>query len=1232
MAQDNIFYCDEIKSNLNHSNLMDLLQTKVVNTVENSPEPLNTTGFSRLSSKREELCRSISKNFKKVKTVRDVRNEYEKYIYETLKLDIENQTQILYANIKNNAFKHDTTIKLAKNILDSDSPICNTAWDMITNLNPNNFKYGKQFVIYNGKEIRIRGSLGGNKKIVYNYDLDMKKTKKICKRSKLSKKSLFSNSLYVQFKPGPLSKKKTLDISYQKFNIGHTEIINLPKIGLEVRPLYGATFEPQISNYLHEMREENGIITEKWAEFATSSLGNIINNKPVQCVSKKSVFMTKYNNNQNYLLMREFDEKNNNSPNNVVDIIGDNETIVKTVKLVLEEMVESVVISYIQDSLYCEEENLFIEDKIKKVNTNKDKSKRNMELERLDVTIIRLAENSSKNDQVKTCENSYCQLGCVCSSLQSGFIIKGHCGRLDCMFNCKCNFSNLNNSTIEIKTSKVVDGFMDLKNSLHSNLTKEEQKFHHTVLVTDDKSVLLKTDNEKCQKNLLEQKRKELQIRLPYTSFSNIQCLCMVHSLYKCFCKNRFIENCNMDKSSLNENGILRNKNLEKSQLLDITSKSEIPITVCKSIIDPNKSISQTLCTIDKNVLNKIAIISGQESLSADTKSYCARTKVYIRKELTKKFYEDRNKNILDMEKHDIQLHDRLIELINKNTSKTLSNENLKSSELNINLVSNNTPVQVEIAPKLNSNYKIAFEKSYFSLYNQSNLKTLLEVHYKQYKDSLKHGTYQNNLKPPVKGKFGLYPWEIILSRYKEKKNYFFVTKENPFRMFLTVNINNYLINKCIDVNDIRISDINKYPSTIRRLLTDEIELKDYFCILYGLPDCWEVIGCVSKLNDSQKNNDNESDEEDNFTDKFSTNSLKSSYSDPTECIMSNDAKNMFDDYDSNKFSKWFVMELEDDINEIKFFNKNCFVTGESILKCIDIARKLDKVVRMSVKMKSQDFKSLFSIYATPNPDIICLLIGPYFKTERLDVEIETKNHSITKKVKGMWLLNENGCDEKILKDPLAFLKKHNIECVMSESEHLGVVMKNDTSESESDDSKLEQTPPAEKKVRPIIIRKHNTFFIKGAKTKFFKPISNVNKTHISTEPSTSHSNNICTNKLLNDNINNGNNVSKQTTTNLVECYDLTTSINTASKCIPEINGNNNNIKNNTDLIIISDDEESENNDLHWRQVWIECVNIVNLGYIPARKNNKNQISFLFPMFKPTKFYQTVEALSKLSE
>ncbi|XP_014355965.2 uncharacterized protein LOC106708888 [Papilio machaon] len=653
----------------------------------------------------------------KVLTIRDLRVMYEEDILQTLPNELEKQQKLLLRKIKHGFAKDENTRSIAINLLKSNNPISRLSWQMLMNLNPEDKIHSSQYILWDGKCIRLNGSTGGRNKFICNFDVYRGMNKDICRkttstRSKLlnKKRCLLRASLDVRFKPGPLSKKKRLDYSYQKYNVGEVKLVKLPKPGLHIQPMYGTPIEPTVKTFLQSLREDDGTISAKWAEFAVSMLGKVTN-QVVHIENEDFItFNLNYKYNQNHILMRQdLGSFQGTINDNLISqelppcTIFNESTLTSEVRAVVDEIVDAVEISLNKDLNYPafdEPRDILTTSKTEIPTQGKEKVKRRYgELDRLDVTVIRLSESHKKN-VTKPCQQTFCSLGCICDSLECNYNLKDHCGRVDCMFICKCDFSNYKfTDSLDGDNSQLYPGLYYLDQKINGKLSKEEQKFHQTVILKDDKSILLKSNrrNWKATQKYADfynnmrlrseiKNKKMLSIVVTKLNCRNIEPWCMVHNLYKCFCKGKFTESLTYDASK-NEQKHLTNEVGKDNEVLsvpDVTQKESTALSITE--------ISHT--NTDRNIAGL-------------TPYFCSRVLPYKGRNHDIKYYKTTNKKILEMEKHDIRLQAKMINILNQsygveNTEEV--NENMTEVNENIEEVVENTEEVPEKSMEVNEN------------------------------------------------------------------------------------------------------------------------------------------------------------------------------------------------------------------------------------------------------------------------------------------------------------------------------------------------------------------------------------------------------------------------------------------------------------------------------------------------------------------------------------------------
>jgi len=123
------------------------------------------------------------------------------------------------------------------------------------------------------------------------------------------------------------------------------------------------------------------------------------------------------------------------------------------------------------------------------------------ELNRLDVNVIVMREDRNgcmeKINGGTICEKDFCQLGCVCASLQTcqpSAAFSDHCGNSECMFECTCQESSKNQSngsSAGEKPSLLYCTAMCLQDEGNRHLAKVEKEFRHTVIQSKNEVIVI---------------------------------------------------------------------------------------------------------------------------------------------------------------------------------------------------------------------------------------------------------------------------------------------------------------------------------------------------------------------------------------------------------------------------------------------------------------------------------------------------------------------------------------------------------------------------------------------------------------------------------------------------------------------------------------------------------------------------------------------------------------------
>ncbi|XP_041973385.1 uncharacterized protein LOC121729063 [Aricia agestis] len=488
----------------------------------------------------------------------------------------------------------------------------------------------------------------------------------------------------------------------------------------------------------------------------------------------------------------------------------------------------------------------------------------------------------------------------------------------------------------------------------------------------------------------------------------------------------------------------------------------------------------------------------------------CARTEPYGGRKYSNGYYLATNVKIKELEMNDIKLQNKLNEIINHTkTNSLLKNKECLKDDSKLIKVNRNKnraslfgkPVAIEknvteVDSSSDSTIAVADTHSDISktlqnkFSNKSKLISWLETSYKQYKRKADLGNINLCLGPPQPGKMALYPWDFILSRYRERKNYFLITKTKPYRLFMTVNENNQFFASSTNINNIPWSEIDKYPITVRNLLTNATDIRDNFFILFGLTHSWELVGSVTKISESIGSADvnlsdcqsNESHNEVLRLENILNTGKPSAATTVNKEISTNYSQKHNIEEKTNESgsdsSKWFVMTIENDFSEIQFFNKGFFVKYESVMRAINVSRASKKTVRLSSqKCNSRQSDPQFGIYAIPSENDFCVFIGPYEKDEELGIEtINTTTDPTRKRTRGVWITTEKIDNLRVIDNPLSFMPTNfNISNEIPLHSHFNTPNIKGNDDMYSDEQKKRKK--VVKTLKPIRIGKSNGFY-----------------------------------------------------------------------------------------------------------------------------------------------------------
>ncbi|XP_034110531.1 LOW QUALITY PROTEIN: uncharacterized protein LOC117572062 [Drosophila albomicans] len=358
------------------------------------------------------------------------------------------------------------------------------------------------------------------------------------------------------FKPCPLSQKpyqKPLDDDTAALLLsgGSMAIVSMPPVHLDVKPELGRPLDEIAKRYLQYILPHHDI-TREWAEFSVSTLQMQAQDEEANAEGlpadglpagrrRSFTFVIPYLNDRNHILVRrvvdrseqlddsftaeqppeklqefQFRKELPESPDPIdlacADMISD---MINTVAISCSE---NSFVSIDPDASYSSTSEISpikeetaaskVDKSGNKLSTGKQQQQQlrrpnkqqrlAKELRRLNATIIDAA--AMAKDANKPCVKEHCQMGCLCESLAGEFPAREHCGRADCVLECRCTRAELTR-VMRVETDgrglSNEDAF-NLRRKATARLAKMEKDFTSTLVLTDNETLLI--NETQCDK------------------------------------------------------------------------------------------------------------------------------------------------------------------------------------------------------------------------------------------------------------------------------------------------------------------------------------------------------------------------------------------------------------------------------------------------------------------------------------------------------------------------------------------------------------------------------------------------------------------------------------------------------------------------------------------------------------------------------------------------------------
>lgn len=762
--------------------------------------------------------------------------------------------QFAKSDFQNHELENSMLVNLEK-FIHTSAPINRFSWQLMRKLNMTASPHPQQFLKTSGHEILICGSLGGNTKTLPELKTTIKKIKKVKKPEvvvekkpksflKVPKRLLLSHINY-NLKPGPLSKKPLLNQSQR--NLGDIQIVKLPQVEVEISPMIGTHLDTNVCKRLKYVRDKDGLIDAPWAKFATSIIRPQTPDQP----KTSHTFTIPYENNRSRVLMRK--DSDTNVKSNVLkrkrddssyslidselpflDNFKSEDDVEATVKQILSDLLRCICIEEIQDDVltydpeFEEKSDVLSKDTPNNIKKKKMGKKYVNELKKLDVTVIDIDLNQS--ELKKDCDEDFCKSGCVCSSLKTNYFINNHCGLPECMFDCKCN---LDDSVIQLcRSEEPVDisqsAVANLQHQMNRYLSKEEKKFQRTVIRSNNQTILLGARrrgvrlpkrfedycNESYKDDTVDEKLVNLNPVVVLHKLPVVSCepWCMVHQLYRCFCKGAFVEGSKFNYSNIHD----------EEQCLHILENAVSLRRDEDSSVAHVNSCART--TYDPYLT---------ERSSTKTMSYIVRNE---------KVFEAEEKNIARKKLLLRKIHDCATDLSFK------TNMSFQTEKRIVNIDSS------KILKQNNSLLKFVENKA-----------SLKQKETEHYKDIIERNSGMVSkvivskisfpFKPPKEDDFNVKSLHTLITEYVLQEIFIWVTTQPPFKQYITLKNNIDCPRNCINIHLAPENVIKLHPPFMKEIVSLS-HSKDTYVLLIGKSFAWEIVGTTkAKVPDPNLNN-----------------------------------------------------------------------------------------------------------------------------------------------------------------------------------------------------------------------------------------------------------------------------------------------------------------------------------------------------------------------------------------
>ncbi|KAJ6632857.1 MAX gene-associated protein [Pseudolycoriella hygida] len=659
------------------------------------------------------------------------------------------------------------------------------------------------------------------------------------------------------------------------------------------------------------------------------------------------------------------------------------------------------------------------------------------ELKKLNAKIIHGYDTIQKEE----CKNDFCKLGCVCDSLRGSQAYTNHCKELNCMFQCKCPINKANTNTFESAAHN-----SDIKqycDRVNATLAKEEKAFTATVVVSEGKTIYVPTWSEKkkrlkkvpkrltdCvqfendfvhrdlseklltteesrQRDLIENgsdlydrvltsNKNEIVKNLIHVNvnlerqnaFDCLEPWCMVHCLYKCFCKFKAIEGQRFEFGNTKIDEIEQPTYTKKRQYTFEQNEpaakrpAKYPTNVTTPAVDESDNLSSrrvlVVATKKHLIVNRARaedIRRRIKKIEVDHPELQTKLKKLVRKSLL--LPEVRSKR-----------HRGNSERSNKKESDV---KTLTHSDQQKQIETDESVSETSLLPE---NDSVETEK-YRSRFNTIIMKTMQGISGKLKK--------MVELPSPVNKAFYYMQWKHFLEAFNADRIFIWEVQLSSKEFLLVATDKNdmpivsnamYVIN----IKAVSTERLPLLPKLIKRGVTNE-ETGKMSILLFGILNYWRVLGCTHSIHDflnervvavpTPTSNPKLALKISHlFNDmvKLTANCRNKDPSLATSnvCILELDVN----DFRSIKLPlpvvgnhRWLMLSLANDFSHIYVPTWKQTISLEKILPAMEQATKAQKTIRMGPTNAKPH------LYVTPDSNMK-IFFGPIKKDELLDLQL----------------------------------------------------------------------------------------------------------------------------------------------------------------------------------------------------------------------------------------------------